>query len=317
MTQEKVGISIIVPVSNEAEVLPEFHSRIMPVLESLEESFELLFVDDGSRDGSVEIVSEFADTDHRIGLLALSRNFGKEIAMTAGMDHVSGDAVVIIDADLQDPPELIPELVNNWRAGYDNVFAQRSAREGESALKRGSAHLFYRMINRLSEVPIPKDTGDYRLLSRRAVEDLNQLREQHRFMKGLFAWVGHRQKAVHYRREPRYAGQSKWDYWRLWNFALEGITSFSTAPLKLATYLGITTAFGAFCYAVIIIQKTLRYGNPVDGWSSLMVVMLFLGGVQLLTLGIVGEYVGRTFDETKNRPLYIVGRHLPTRRERG
>jgi glycosyltransferase involved in cell wall biosynthesis len=219
--------------------------------------------------------------------------------------------VVIIDADLQDPPELIPELVGQWRAGYDDVYARRLSRDGESFLKRATAHFFYRLIRRFSEVDIPPDTGDFRLLSRRAVEALKQLRERHRFMKGLFNWVGFERKEVVYRREPRAAGSSKWSYWRLWNFALEGITSHTTAPIRLASYLGIVVAFSAFIYAIFVAYDKLMHGNPVAGYPSLMVTLLFLGGVQLITLGILGEYLGRMFDESKRRPLYFVKSFTP------
>ena len=226
--------------------------------------------------------------------------------MTAGLDHASGDAIVVIDTDLQDPPELIPEMIKHWRAGYDVVYAQRTARDGETWLKKMTASLFYRFIQKISRIRIPKDTGDYRLLSRRAIEALKLLREQHRFMKGLFAWIGFPQKAVPYQRDPRFAGVTKWNYWKLWNFALEGITSFTIVPLKIATYLGLFVAVTAFMYAGIVIYKTLVFGEPVRGYPSLMVVILFLGGVQLSALGIIGEYMGRMFDETKGRPLYLL-----------
>jgi glycosyltransferase involved in cell wall biosynthesis len=219
---------------------------------------------------------------------------------------------VVIDADLQDPPELIPTMMKYWREGYDVVYAKRSAREGETALKKLTAHMFYRLIQRVSRVNIPEDTGDYRLLSRRAVEAVRQLREQHRFMKGLFAWIGYAQVAVSYRRDPRFAGETKWSYWRLWALALEGFTSFSIAPLKVASYVGLTAAFAALIYAFVIIYKTLMFGNPVAGYPSLMVVILFIGGTQLIALGIIGEYLGRMFNETKNRPLYLVKDYQPS-----
>jgi glycosyltransferase involved in cell wall biosynthesis len=232
--------------------------------------------------------------------------------MTAGLDHARGDAVVVIDADLQDPPELIPELVLKWKEGFDVVYARRSVREGETFVKKATAKLFYRAIQSISRVNIPPDTGDFRLLSRRAVESLKLLREQHRFMKGLFAWIGYPQVAVYYRRDPRLAGKTKWNYWRLWNFAIEGITSFSIAPLKLATYVGLLTAVGAFLAAGVVVYKTIFYGDPVRGYPSLMVVVLFLGGVQLMSLGMIGEYLGRMFNETKQRPLYLVNRFVPS-----
>jgi glycosyltransferase involved in cell wall biosynthesis len=304
-------LSVIVPAYNEAGVLEIFHERLAPVLAGLPMKTEVIYINDGSTDPTLEVLHALRKSNPAIGIVDLSRNFGKEIAMAAGLDCARGDAVVVIDADLQDPPELIPELVRHWEEGYDGVYAVRLSREGESWLKKTTAHFFYRIINRLSRVPIPEDTGDFRLLSRRAVDALKTLREQHRFTKGLFTWVGYPQKAVHYHRNPRIAGKTKWNYWRLWNFALEGITSFTTAPLRIATYLGLLTAFAAFLYAGITIYKTLAYGEPVRGYPSLLVVVLFLGGIQLVGIGIIGEYLGRIFDETKMRPLYFLKGYVP------
>jgi glycosyltransferase involved in cell wall biosynthesis len=305
-------LSIVVPAYNEAEVLPVFHDRLNKVLADLGMATEIVYVNDGSRDQTLATLRRLHERDSRVAVVHLSRNFGKEIALTAGLDHADGDAVVIIDADLQDPPELIPDLVAGWREGYDVVYAQRLSRRGESLGKRATARLFYRLIQRLSgRVAIPADTGDFRLLSRRAVDALGRLRERHRFMKGLFAWIGFPQKAVHYHRDPRHAGVSKWNYWQLWNFSLEGITSFTIGPLKVATYVGLGTALFAFAYGVWIILDTLIHGNPVAGYPSLMVAILFLGGLQLMTTGIVGEYLGRIFNEAKGRPLYIVQDYLP------
>jgi glycosyltransferase involved in cell wall biosynthesis len=298
-------LSIIVPAFNEQEALPAFHARLSAVLESLEMESEIIYVNDGSRDGTLGILRNLRENDSRVAILDLSRNFGKEIAMTAGLEHARGDAIVIIDADLQDPPELIPELVRNWQEGWDMVYAQRVERLGESLLKKATARWFYRLMQRMGRVRIPENVGDFRIMSRRSLDSLLRLREQHRFMKGLFAWVGYPQKGIPYQRDPRFAGRTKWDYWRLWNFALDGITSFTTTPLKWATYLGILTALGSFAHAVVIILQKLLYGNPVKGYPSLMVVILFLGGVQLIFLGIIGEYLGRMFDETKGRPLYF------------
>jgi glycosyltransferase involved in cell wall biosynthesis len=303
------SLSVVVPAFNEEAVLQELHRRLTTVLASLPADWEIVYVNDGSTDHTLEVMTSF--NDPRVAVIDLSRNFGKEIAMTAGLDHARGEAVVVIDADLQDPPELIPELVAKWSEGYDVVYARRIAREGETLLKKSTARLFYRVIQSISRVRIPEDTGDFRLLSRRAVEALRLLREQHRFMKGLFAWIGYPQVAVYYRRDPRFAGKTKWNYWKLWNFALEGITSFSIAPLKIATYVGLMTAFGAFAYAALIIYKTLAYGEPVRGYPSLMVVVLFLGGVQLIGIGMLGEYLGRMFNETKRRPLYLINRYQP------
>jgi glycosyltransferase involved in cell wall biosynthesis len=254
-----------------------------------------------------------AAADRRISLLRLSRNFGKELALTAGLDRVEDGAALILDADGQDPPELIPQFVAKWREGYDDVHGTRMEREGEGWLKRSTAHAFYRVIGQLSNTPIPADTGDFRLLSRRALDGLRQLRERHRFMKGLFGWVGYNRVAVPYHREPRAAGRSKFNFWRLWNLALEGITSFSTAPLRLATYLGLLTAAVAFLYGMAIIVKAMLWGDPVAGWPTMMAVILFLGGVQLIALGVIGEYLGRLYDESKQRPLYLVDTWQPAR----
>lgn len=299
-------ISLVVPAFNEAHALPVLHPRIAAVLDGLTMDAEVLYVDDGSRDDTWAVIAGLGERDARVRGIRLSRNFGKELALTAGLDAVQGDAAIVLDADGQDPPELIPVFVEKWREGYDVVFGTRTRREGESWLKRFTAAAFYRVMERLSHTPVPRDTGDFRLLSRRALDALAGLRERRRFMKGLFAWVGYRQCAIPYQREPRLAGASKFSYWRLWNFALEGITSFSTAPLRIATYLGVLAAMAAFVFGVVIIGKTLMYGDPVPGYPSLMTVVLFLGGVQLMALGMIGEYLGRLFDEAKQRPLYLI-----------
>ena len=309
-------LSVIVPAFNEAEVLPEFHRRLSQALGGLDLASEIIYVNDGSKDATADILRALQKDDPRVAVVDLSRNFGKEIAMTAGLDHAAGDAVVVIDADLQDPPELIPELVKHWRAGYDDVYARRSSRDGESFIKRATAHLFYRLLHALSNIDIPPDTGDFRLLSRRAVDSLKQLREQHRFMKGLFNWVGFERKEVFYKRDPRGAGKTKWNYWRLWNFALEGITSHTTVPLRLASYLGFIVALFAFFYALFLVYDKVVHGNPLAGYPSLMVTILFLGGVQLITLGVLGEYLGRMFDESKRRPLYFVKNYIPAKSEK-
>lgn len=309
-------ISVVVPVFNEEQVLPEFHRRLAAVLAAIDYPSEVVYVDDGSSDGSLSCLQRLQEADPALAIVSLSRNFGKEAALTAGLEYAGGDAVVVIDADLQDPPELIPQLVSRWQQGYDVVYARRTARDGESMAKRLTAYCFYRVADRLCNIRIPRDTGDFRLLSRRVVDTLTQLQEGHRFMKGLFAWVGYRQTAVDYRREPRLAGCSKWNYWKLWNFALEGITSFTTTPLKVATYLGLCIALGAFVYGLYVIADTLLHGNPVPGYPSLLVIMLFLGGAQLIALGVIGEYLGRMFDETKGRPLYVVSDFLPPRQSK-
>ena len=304
-------LSVVVPVFNEEAVIGEFNRRMTETLRGLPFACELIYVNDGSRDRTADLIRGFLQSSPATSLLDLSRNFGKEAAMTAGIDHASGDALVVIDADLQDPPELIAEMVRVLQSGdYDVVYAQRASRSGETVLKKTSAHLFYRVIGRLTGIDIPRDTGDFRLLNSRAIEALRRLREHHRFMKGLFAWIGFRQVALVYDRDPRFAGESKFDYWRLWNFSLEGITSFTTAPLKVASYVGLVTSVGAVIYGAGIVIGTIIFGNPVAGYPSLLVVVLFLGGLQLLTLGIIGEYLGRIFNESKQRPLYFVREHL-------
>lgn len=312
MSESAVHLSVVVPAYNEADVLPEFHRRLSLVFDELPFNCEVVYVNDGSTDSTAEIIDDFRDRDSRVAIVDLSRNFGKEIALSAGLDYAVGDAAVVIDADLQDPPELIPELVQAWKEGYDVVYAQRTERAGESWLKKFTAASFYAVMQRIGHVTLPRDTGDFRLLSRRAIDAVRQLREQHRFMKGLFAWIGYPQKSVLYNRDKRHAGSTKWDYWKLWNLAVEGITSFTTIPLKFATYIGMLTAAGSFIYGLMIIVKTLLIGGDLPGYPSIMVVILFLGGVQLTALGIIGEYLGRTFDEVKNRPLYFVKRYVPT-----
>ena len=306
-------LSVVVPAYNEEQGLSAFHKRLCAILNSMAIVTEVIYVNDGSTDRTLEEMRLLKESDPRIAIVDMSRNFGKEIAMTAGLDHANGDVIVVIDADLQDPPELIPQLFEQWKNGYDMVYAKRSARDGESAIKKVTAHVFYRLIQKMSRVSIPEDVGDFRLFSRRAGDALKQLREQHRFMKGLFAWIGFSQKAVFYRRAPRYGGKTKWNYWGLWNFALEGITSFTIAPLKIATYLGLFIALASFIYAGFIIFRTLVVGNPVAGYPSVMVTILFLGAVQLIAIGIIGEYLGRMFDEIKQRPLYVLRSYEPSK----
>ena len=280
-------------------------------------TWEAIYVDDGSADDTRAVIDAIRRDEPHAAIVALSRNFGKEVATTAGLDFTRGMAVIVIDADLQDPPEVIPELVAAWRGGFDMVNAQRRAREGETPLKRLTAKLFYRLMRDAGPVKLPVDTGDFRLMSRRVVDAVALLRERHRFMKGIFAWVGYPTTTVLYDRAPRHAGETKWNYWRLWNLALEGITSFTVVPLKIATYLGLTVAAMSVLYAAEVIVKTIVLGNPVAGYPSLMTVVLFLGGVQLVTLGVIGEYLGRIFNETKYRPLYLVERYEPSREPGG
>lgn len=307
-------LTFVIAAFNEAEALPALWPRIAAALELVEgEGLEarVLFVDDGSRDGTWRVLSGIANGDRRVALLRLSRNFGKEAALTAGLDRVERGAALILDADGQDPPELAPAFIAKWREGFDDVHGTRVEREGDGWLKRATAHGFYRVIGRMSKTPIPRDTGDFRLLSRRALDALRQVRERQRFMKGLFTWVGFRQLSVVYHRDPRHAGQTKWNYWRLWNFAIEGITSFSGAPLKVATYVGLLAALLAFAFGLWVLGKAMLYGDPVQGYPSLMVVVLFLGGIQLMALGVIGEYLGRLYLESKQRPLYLVDEYHP------
>lgn len=299
-------ISVVVPAYNEEQVLEEFHRRMEGVRAASAYDWEIVYVNDGSRDNTLLKLQALAEKHSNVAYVNFSRNFGKEVAMTAGLDHAAGDAVIVIDADLQDPPELIPQLIEEWEKGHDVVYAKRRRRDGETAIKRLTAKLFYRVIRSISRVAIPEDTGDFRLMSRRAVDALRTLRERHRFMKGLFAWIGFSQKAVLYDRDPRFAGVTKFNYWKLWNFALDGITSFTSVPLKLASYVGFATSAFGFGYAIWVIFKTLVFGETVQGYASLMVVVLCLGGIQLMGIGIIGEYLARMFDETKARPLYIV-----------
>lgn len=312
MNRERV--TVVLAAFDEAQSLPLLQPRIAAALDALAGDGvdgQVLYVDDGSRDATWAILQGFAAADPRVGLLRLSRNFGKEAALTAGLDLVETGAALILDADGQDPPELIPQFVAKWREGYDDVYGTRLEREGEGWFKRSSAHAFYRVIGRLSRTPIPADTGDFRLLSPRALAALRQLRERHRFMKGLFGWVGYNRVGLPYHRGARAAGRSKFNFWRLWNLALEGITSFSTAPLRLATYLGLATAALAFAFALKVVLKALLFGDPVQGWPTMMAVILFLGGVQLIALGLIGEYLGRLYEESKRRPLYLVDTWQP------
>lgn len=304
-------LTVIVPAYNESDGLREFHGRLAAVLDQLDLDGEVLYVDDGSRDDTFEVMRSLRDADPRVSTLKLSRNFGKELALTAGLDYTDADAVVVIDADLQDPPELIPAFVQHWREGYDVVYGTRASRAGETGFKKFTAAGFYRVMEKLSTTPIPRDTGDFRLISRRALDALKQVRERQRFMKGLFTWVGFRQISVVYHRDPRYAGETKFNYWKLWNFAIEGITSFSGAPLKLATYFGLLTSLVAFVFGLWVLGKAVLLGNAVPGYPSMMVVMLFLGGAQLMALGVIGEYLGRLYVEAKQRPLYLIDEYRP------
>ena len=299
-------LSIIVPMFNEAPVLDRLFERLGKVLERLGLSYEIVVIDDGSTDGTLAGLLAHRARNRAIKVLSLSRTFGKDIALSAGLDSARGRAVVPLDADLQDPPELIEQMVALWREGYDVVYATRKLRPGDTWLKRMTAHFFYRVFEAVADVPIPRDTGDFRLLGRRVVDVMIRLPERTRFMKGLFAWVGFKQTAIYYEREERQAGGTKWNYWQLWNFAVDGITSFSSLPLKVWSYFGFVISVFAFLYAVVLAVKKLLHDVNVPGYTSLMVVLLFLGGIQLITLGILGEYMGRVYNEVKGRPLYVV-----------
>jgi len=299
-------ISILIPAYNEQASLEHLFQRIGTLANNNKSyEFEFLFVDDGSRDKTLDTIKEFAETDERVSYISLSRNFGKEIAMIAGLDHATGDAVVLIDADLQDPPELIPKMLKYWEDGYDDVYARRVSRDGESWLKKTSSKLYYQILQKTTNIPIQIDTGDFRLLDRRCVEALKLMRESQRYTKGMFSWIGYNKKEITYHRDARLAGQTKWNYAKLFNFAIDGLTSFTTAPLRISSLLGVVVSAVAFVYIVIIIIKTLAFGTDLAGYPSMMAVILFLGGLQLLSLGVIGEYIGRIFNETKGRPLYL------------
>jgi len=281
-------LSIVAPAYNEESGLDKFYSRLVEAVKDLNLELEIIYVNDGSQDGTLDVMSKQYDNDPRITIIDLSRNFGKEIALTAGLDHASGDAVVVIDTDLQDPPELIPELVERWCDGYDVVNAKRIKRKGESSFKKITSFVYYRFLYQLSDIKIPEDTGDFRLLSRNALDALLKLREKHRYMKGLFAWIGYSQTEITYERDERYAGGTKWSFWSLLNLAFEGSTSFSVLPLRLASLIGVLSAFAGLVFAVVIILKKMMLGDPVAGYPSLVVLITFIGGIQLVALGIIG-----------------------------
>ena len=304
-------LSIVVPAYNEEDVLPEFHKRLTAEIDTLPLNVEIIYVNDGSTDSTLAVIKMLKVSDRRIAIIDLSRNFGKEIALTAGFDHLRGDVAISIDADLQHPPQLIPEMVKNWQEGFDIVYAVRTSRQDEKFVKRMFTKFFYRMYSLVGGDGVSENSSDYRLLSRRALDALIKLREQHRFMKGLSSWIGFSQMSIPYQPDQRYAGITKWSYYGLWNLALEAITSFTIMPLKIASFIGLFTAFAAFLYAGIVVFKKLIFGDPVPGYPSLMVIILFLGGIQLITIGILGEYLGRVFDETKGRPLYFLKSYDP------
>ncbi len=302
----KPTFSIIAPIFNEFESLPELHRRVSEVMDGLGEPWELLLIDDGSTDGSTDRIRELAAQDERIRPIIFARNFGHQIAVTAGLDYSRGDAVVIIDADLQDPPELIAEMVARWREGYEVVYAVRAEREGESAFKLWTASLFYRIIYRITDVKIPMDTGDFRLMDRKVVNVMNSMREKARFLRGMSAWVGFRQIGVPYKRAARFAGTTKYPFRKMLKLAITAITGFSHLPLQIATWIGFVAAGLSLIFIPIVIVERLVGNQAFFGQATTLVAVLFLGGVQLICLGILGEYIGRIYDEVKGRPLYIV-----------
>lgn len=300
-------VSIIVPFYNESETITFFCDELLPILDQSKDiKFEVICIDDGSKDDTLEKLVSVTTNDPRFKVIELSRNFGKEAALTAGINIASGDAIIPMDADLQDPPELILEMIKEWKNGAEVVLARRIDRSSDSFLKQKTAQLFYRFHNHLSSIQIPENVGDYRLMDRVAVDALNQLPEKQRFMKGLFAWIGFKTVTLDYVRKPRISGKTKFSGWKLWNFALEGITSFSTAPLKLSTYIGALGALTTFLYASFIVIRTLIYGIDIPGYASILVAILFFGSIQLISLGVIGEYIGRIYMETKHRPIYLV-----------
>jgi len=299
-------LSIVVPMYNEALGVQGFLQAVDQVMQEVGCSYEVICVNDGSEDETLAILMQMRQDYPQLRILDFSRNFGKELALTAGLEHSTGDAVIPMDADMQDPPDVIKEFITKWREGYEVVYGTRRTRESDTGLKRFTAHKFYKWYNRLSDVPIPENTGDFRLMDRKVVEAIKRLPERKRFMKGIFGWVGFKQTAVLYDRAPRAKGESKWNYWQLWNFAIDGVTSFSTFPLRVWSYLGVFVSLGAFAYAGFLTFRTMIHGVDVPGYASLMVALLLLSGLQMIMLGVLGEYVGRIYSEAKGRPKYIV-----------
>lgn len=302
----KKSLALLVPMYNEEESIPLFFPAIQSVMATINVDYQIICVDDGSSDQTLSLLRAEASFDERVKVIALSRNFGKEAAMTAALDYADCDAVIPIDADLQDPPELIAEMIEKWREGFDVIYAKRTCRETDTAIKRNSSGSFYKLFNKLSQIKIPENVGDYRLMDRRVVEALKTLPERDRFMKGLFCWPGFQSFTLEFSRQERAAGNTKYNYWSLWNFALSGITSFSSLPIRLGVYVGFTVSLSAFLFGLWIILKTLITGIDTPGYASIMVIVLFLGGVQLFFMGLLGEYIGRIYMEVKGRPIYWV-----------
>ncbi|MEW9581025.1 glycosyltransferase family 2 protein [Paraburkholderia sp. DGU8] len=306
-------LSLVVPFYNEEEAVEFFFARVVPVVSTLDGfDYEIVCIDDGSRDSTVTKLRTIGRNVGHVKIVELTRNFGKEAALTAGLDEANGDLIVPFDADLQDPPEVIPRLIEKWREGYDVVLAKRSNRDTDTFAKRKCAAMFYRAHDALTNLHMPDNVGDFRLFTREVLESICRLPERQRFMKGLFAWVGYKTAVVEYVREPRIAGKTKFSGWKLWNFALEGFTSFSTLPLRIWTYVGMLVASSALCYAAFMVIRTLLQGNPVPGYASLASIMLFLGGIQLMGIGVIGEYIGRIYFEAKRRPVYLIRKRYET-----
>ena len=300
-------ITIMIPAYNEEKVLPQLFARLNDLaIYNKNYDFEFLFINDGSKDSTMEIIRKESEKNSKISYINLSRNFGKENAMLAGFDYAKGDALVIIDADLQDPPELIPQMISLWEDGFDDVYAKRESRDGETWIKKATSKWFYSVLDFVSNIEIQRDTGDFRLLDRRAVEALKTLRESNRYTKGMFSWVGFKKKEITYKRDPRAAGETKWNYFKLLNLAIEGITSFTTSPLRISLWTGLIISVSAFAWAAFLIIRKIFFGADMSGYTSLMSAILLLGGVQLVSIGIIGEYIGRIFTESKNRPVYLV-----------
>ena len=303
-------ITIIIPAYNEEESLPHLYERLEKLISSMEHyEFEILFVNDGSKDNTINLIKEYREKDNRISYVDFSRNFGKEIAMIAGLDYATGDCVIFMDADLQDPPELIPELVKYWEEGYDDIYAKRNSRKGETWLKKFTSKMYYRVLQHLTNIPIQEDTGDFRLLDKRCVNALKKMRESQRQSKSMFSWIGYKKKEVLYDRDPRIAGKTKWNYKKLVDLAIDGITSFTTSPLRISTYISIPTFILLFVYFIYVIAKCIIMNTVVQAYQAIILLILFFSGVQILLFGIIGEYLGRIFNESKNRPLYLVNEY--------
>lgn len=303
-------ISIIAPVYNESEVISVFHQTLTNVLKLNQYQYEIIYVDDGSQDQSYHILKSIQIHDLNVSVIKLSRNFGKELAVTAGLEKAKGDAVIVMDCDLQDPPNNIPLMVDAWLSGAELVNMRRVTRNGDSFIKKQTAKYFYKVMKAISHIEIEENVGDFRLMSRKVVNAVNQMPERNRFMKGIFSWVGYQKVTIDYVRMPRHAGKTKWPYWKLWNFALDGLTSFSTTPLKISSYIGFLFAFGSFCVGLFFLFKTIVYGDDVKGFPTLFLTILFMGGIQLISVGVIGEYISRIFIEVKGRPHYLIDEYL-------